>query len=261
MGQRRPLAVLALIVSALAGGMVAGASPAQAAPVDYVALGDSYSSGVGTPGASGSCLRSPQGYPQLWVDTHEVSSFADATCSGAKTADVRADQISSLSSETDLVTITIGGNDVGFADTMLTCTLGTTKSCLEAVDDAREYAETTLPGDLDVTYAAIRDQAPAAQVHVLGYPRLFAEGACPGGLTLAKRQAINDAADELASIIAERVAAAGFSYVDVRRHFAGHGVCTATAWINAFTLTVDSYHPNTDGYSSGYLPALTAVTG
>jgi lysophospholipase L1-like esterase len=261
MGQRRPLAVLALLVSALMGGTVAAASSAQAAAIDYVALGDSYSSGVGTPGASGPCLRSPQGYPQLWVDTHEVSSFANASCSGAETEDVRADQVSSLSSATDQVTITIGGNDVGFADTMIICTLGTTASCLAAVDRAREQAKTTLPGDLDATYADIRDRAPDAAVYVLGYPRLFEEGTCPAGLSLAKRQAINDAADELSDIIAGRADAAGFSYVDVRGQFAGHGVCSATPWINAFSLSVRAYHPNAAGYRNGYLPALTAATG
>jgi lysophospholipase L1-like esterase len=261
MGQRRPLAVLALIVLSLAGGTVTAASPAQAAEIEYVALGDSYSSGVGTPEAEGPCLRSPQGYPQLWVDTHEVSSFVDASCSGAKTDDVRADQVSSLSSETDLVTITIGGNDVGFADTMIICALGTTASCLDAVERGREYAKTTLPGDLDATYTDIRERAATAQVYVLGYPRLFEEGDCPGGLAPEKRAALNDAADELSDIIAGRVAAAGFRYVDVREQFAGHGVCAATAWINDFSLSVRAYHPNPEGYRSGYLPALSAATG
>ena len=258
MRQRR-LAALALLVSTVVVGSVA--APARAASVDYIALGDSYASGVGAPGTSGLCMRSPNGYPQLWADAHAVSSFRTVACGGAVTDDVRYLQVLALTSSTDVVTVTIGGNDVGFASAMITCTLGSTASCLDAVNDGRDYARTTLPGDLDATYANIRRQAPAAKVYVLGYPRLFEESACPGGLGLTKRQAVNQAADELSGIIADRATRAGFTYVDVRSAFAGHGVCGSTPWINAFSLSLGSYHPNAAGYRNGYLPALTAITG
>lgn len=258
MRQRR-LAVFPLILSMALAGFLA--SPAQAATVDYVALGDSYSSGVGAPGASGLCMRSPQGYPQLWADAHQVASFRTAACGGAVTDNVRDLQVWALNSGTDAVTITIGGNDVGFATAMITCTLGSTASCLDAVDDGREYAETTLPGDLDATYAAIRQHAPNAKVYVLGYPRLFEETAtCSGAPSLTGRQAVNVAADELSAIIGARATAAGFTYVDVRSSFAGHGICASAPWINAFALSVSSFHPNADGYRYGYLPPLTAAT-
>jgi len=252
--------VLTLTMTTLLAGVLA--APAQAASADYVALGDSYSSGVGAPGLSGLCLRSAQGYPQLWANTHQVSSFHTAACGGAVTDDVRNFQIWALSSGTDAVTITIGGNDVGFATAMITCTLASTASCLNAVNDGRDYAETTLPGDLDATYAAIRQHAPGATVYVLGYPRLFEETAsCSGGPSLTKRRAINQAADELSGIIGGRARAAGFTYVDVRSTFAGHGICASSPWINAFSLSVNAFHPNAAGYRNGYLPALTAVTG
>ena len=258
MRQRR-LAVLTMAVSFLFAGFLA--APAQAASVDYVALGDSYSSGVGAPGLSGLCLRSRQGYPQLWADSHAVASFRTAACGGAVTDDVRNLQVWALNSGIDAVTITIGGNDVGFATAMITCTLGSTSSCLDAVEDGRNYARTTLPGDLDATYAAIRSRAPSAKVYVLGYPRLFEETACPGGISLTKRQVLNQAANELSGIIAGRAGAAGFTYVDVRSVFAGHGICGATPWINAFSVSVNAFHPNAAGYRNGYLAALTAVTG
>ena len=261
MRQRR-LAALGLSLAVLFTGFTGFvAAPAQAASVDYVALGDSYSSGVGAPGVSGLCLRSPLGYPQLWVNTHQVASFRTAACGGAVTDNVRDLQVWALGSGTDTVTITIGGNDVGFASAMITCTLGSTASCLDAVNDGRDYAATTLPGDLDATYAAIRSHAPGAKVYVLGYPRLFEEGTCSGGLSLTKRQVINQAADELSGVIAGRAAAAGFTYIDVRSAFAGHGICASSPWINAFSLSVRAFHPNAAGYRNGYLPALSAATG
>ncbi len=261
MRQRR-LAVLSLLTTMiLTGFLVTPASPAQAASVDYVALGDSYSSGVGAPDLRGLCLRSPQGYPPLWAQTHQVSSFSFAACGGAETDSVRHFQIWALNSGTDAVTITIGGNDVGFASTMITCTLGSTATCLDAIDRGRAGARSTLPGDLDATYAAIRSRAPSAKVYVLGYPRLFEETECPGGLSLTKRRALNQAADELSDIIGGRAGAAGFSYLDVRGIFAGHGICASAPWINDFSVSVNAFHPNAAGYLNGYLPVLTAATG
>src|SRR5688572_3207130 len=121
-----------LSVTVLAAVLVAPAVPAAAAaaPVDYVALGDSYSAGTGATGASGSCTRSPRGYPQLWVNRHEVSSFAYVACGGATTDDVRASQVSALGTGTDLVTVTIGGNDAGFATGAISCVLGSDEVCL-----------------------------------------------------------------------------------------------------------------------------------
>ncbi|HST82763.1 MAG TPA: SGNH/GDSL hydrolase family protein [Kineosporiaceae bacterium] len=261
MRQRRLAALSLLLTTLMAGFVVSPASPAQAAAVDYVALGDSYSSGVGTSGLSGLCLQSQQSYAPQWAEAHQVSSFSFAACAGAVTDNVRDFQIWALNSRTDAVTITIGGNDVGFASAMITCTFGSTASCLDAVDDGRDYAQTTLIGDLDATYAAIHRRAPNAKVYVLGYPRLFEETSCPGGLSLTKRRALNQAADELSDLIAGRVGAAGFTYVDVRGAFAGHGICGSTPWINNFSVSVNAFHPNAAGYRNGYLPALTAVTG
>lgn len=262
--RRRLLKLACLVVPA--GTVLLLAAPAQAAStVDYAALGDSYSSGVGTSGATGSCLRSPQGYPQLWVNTHSVSSFQFVACSGATTDDVLANQLTALNTGTDLVSITIGGNDTGFADTLTTCQLGSDSACQTAVDDARAEATNTLPGKLDTTYAAIRSHAPNATVVVLGYPRLFELTSSCGllGLDLFKRTILNQGADQLESVIAGRAAVAGFSFVDTRGIFTGHGVCGSSPWLNGFKLfdITSSYHPNASGYSSGFLPSLDSVTG
>jgi lysophospholipase L1-like esterase len=262
-------ATLALAFTAAAAiASVSLSAPAQAAAAtNYAALGDSYSSGVGTNNydpASGSCERSPQSYPSLWVARHSVTSFAFAACGGAKTDDVLSSQLSGLNASTNLVTITIGGNDAGFANVVTTCQLGSDSACAAAVDAAKAYATSVLPGKLDNTYAAIHGHAPNARLVVLGYPRLFELPSSCGllGMDVFKRTILDQGADSLTSVISGRAAAASATFVDTRSRFAGHGVCGSSPWINGVTLPVtDSFHPNASGYRSGYLPALTAVTG
>ncbi|MGK4584240.1 SGNH/GDSL hydrolase family protein [Kitasatospora sp. HPMI-4] len=240
------------------------ATAANAASVNYVALGDSYSSGVGAgsyTSESGSCERSTNAYPYLWANANSPDSFTFAACSGAKTGDVLSSQLSGLNSATTLVSITIGGNDAGFASTMETCVLSSDSSCLSAVATAENYASNTLPGQLDQVYSAIRSAAPNAQVVVLGYPHLYQiNGTCIFGIGDTKRSAINGAADVLDGVIAKRAANAGFTFEDVRGLFSGHEICGSdTQWLHSTTLPIDeSYHPNADGQAGGYLPAFTA---
>jgi lysophospholipase L1-like esterase len=242
----------------------AAASAHTASTVDYVALGDSYSSGVGAPGQSGLCLRGSNGYPAQWARRNDPASFRNVACGGAVTSDVRLFQVPYLTTKTDLVSITIGGNDAGFAPAVISCTIGSDASCAAIVSTARTYITDTLPGALDGTYRAIRRHAPNAHVVVLGYPHLFDEttAACGiGGMSLAKRRVLNDGADDLAAIIRNRAQAAGFTFADVRGRFDGHGVCSASPWINGLTIIppTDSFHPNAAGYTYGYLPALAAA--
>ncbi|GAA4617991.1 SGNH/GDSL hydrolase family protein [Saccharopolyspora hordei] len=256
----------AAAVVAAASTMLAAPAIASPAAENYAALGDSYASGVGTReyfDDSGDCRRSPKAYAQLWADSHGVSSFTFNACSGAVTDDVVANQLSGLSADTTLVTISIGGNDVGFADVIQDCLLGTDSGCDSAVSEGEEKARNELPAKLDSTYAAIREAAPNAEVVVLGYPRLTELGDC--GIPLfsdAKRQRINDGSDVLAGVISERAQAAGFTYADTRDAFDGHGVCSSEEWINGpSNPLVESFHPNVDGYAKGYLPVLESVTG
>ncbi|GAA0689684.1 SGNH family lipase [Kitasatospora atroaurantiaca] len=243
---------------------LAAATTANAATVNYAALGDSYSAGVGAgsyTSESGSCKRSTNAYPYLWKNAHGPSAFAFAACSGARTGDVLNNQLSVLNSGTTLVSITIGGNDAGFASTMQTCVLNSESACLTAVANAKAYATNTLPGQLDQVYSAIHGKAPNAHVVVLGYPHLYKiGGSCIFGIGDTKRSAINSAADVLDDVIAKRAANAGFTYEDVRGLFTGHEICASgTVWLNSTTLPVDeSYHPKASGQSGGYLPAFTA---
>ena len=264
----RRTTVLACLVTSSLLTTVVTATPAAAAidasTVDYVAMGDSYSSGVGAPGQIGLCLRSPNSYAAQWARKNDPASFRMVACGGAETSDVLLLQVPFLSRKTDLITISIGGNDAGFAPSVISCTLGSDASCADTVATARAYISGTLPAALDRTYRAIRTRAPNARVFVMGYPRLFdvTNATCGiAGMSIAKRRLLNGGADDLAGITRGRAEAAGFTYVDVRDRFDGHGACAADPWINPLTIVPpqDSFHPNTSGYTSGYLPALAAA--
>ncbi|WP_203828235.1 SGNH/GDSL hydrolase family protein [Actinoplanes palleronii] len=240
---------------------VATASPAQAAGVDYVALGDSYSSGVGAPGQSGTCLRSNYSYAAQWAAKNSPTTFQFLACSGAVTDDVVKTQVPAMSSAADLISITIGGNDAGFASTVLTCLTGSDATCTAKVNAGKTYVATTLPGKLDSTYAAIKAKAPGAKVVVLSYPNIFDTSAVICEMSSTKRKALNSGAQVLDDMIKSRVAAAGFTFSDVRDNFSGHGVCAAKPYLNGLTIIPpqNSYHPNSSGYTNGYLPALTSA--
>lgn len=253
-------AFLLACACAFAGPVKAPAASAGAA-LDYVALGDSYSAGVGAGnyvGADRSCFRSNRAYPVLWAAAH-ASSFSFAACNGAQTDDVLEGQLGTLGPGTDLVTLSVGGSDSGYAAVMAICVLPGSGACLSAVARAHTYIDGTLPGNLDRLYTAIRGRAPAARVVVLGYPHFYQpHGTCQGGLHDAERAALNDAVDHLDRVIARQAAAHGFTFADPRRAFTGHEICSVSPWlrsVNWMNLT-ESYHPTASGQADGYLPLL-----
>ena len=259
-------AVLAATAAVAGLAAFAAIGPAHAAgTVNYVALGDSYASGDGAGSYSdGSCLESANAYPVLWHNSHG-GTFTNETCSGATTTDVISSQLGPLSASTTLVTITIGGNDVGFSSVMTTCVLSSTSSCVAAVQQAEQKAKTVLPSLLDNAFADIRSGAPNAKVVVLGYPAFYdlsKSGTCIG-LSGTDRSYLNQGAGVLDSVIGAEAAKYGDTYVNVNPYFAGHQICDSTSYlisVDWFNLG-DSYHPNAGGQKYGYLPGLVSVTG
>ncbi|HQX87699.1 MAG TPA: GDSL-type esterase/lipase family protein, partial [Ornithinibacter sp.] len=143
MARRRALSTAALAATAA---LVVSAAPAHAANPSYVALGDSYSSGTGTRSyiSDGtSCLRSVYAYPSL-IASAKGYDLNFRACSGAKIADVSNTQLSALSSSTAYVSISIGGNDAGFASVLTTCAQPAWLSnCNGAIDKAQAYVNQT----------------------------------------------------------------------------------------------------------------------
>jgi len=254
----------AAVVAAVAASPTAGAAPA----VNYVALGDSYSSGVGAGdylSASGSCDRSSNAYPEQWADANSPASFVSVACSGATTSSVLSSQVSALSTSTTLVSITIGGNDSGFSSTMETCVEKSTGSCLSAVSADETFVASQLPARLDTTLQTIRADAPWAKIVVLGYPDLYdlSRSSWCLGLSTSDRTALNQGADDLDTALAAAAAVNGDTFSDVRSAFAGREICDWGRWLNSVNIfdIGTSYHPTANGQILGYLPVFTKAAG
>lgn len=248
--------------AALALVLIAGSPPAQTADIDYVALGDSYSSGTGARDYyDANCQRSQYGYPELTAQRIGASLDLQA-CGGATVASVRANQLGTLDENTDVVTMTVGGNDAGFSDVLLECAKpGWMSDCGGAIDQAQAYIRDVLPGSLDALYDQIASSAPNATVVIGSYPRLFMGEDCNAGTWFSpqEQERLNATADQLADVIDERAAAHGFGFADVRTAFVGHAVCDDPAWINGLSNPVsESYHPNRAGYV-GYTDVFDSV--
>jgi lysophospholipase L1-like esterase len=262
----RPPSKLALGIPVLAAGVAAAVigtgSPARAASaVNYVALGDSYSSGIGAGSVSGSCGQSPNAYPALWAKANSPGVFKFAACSGATATDVINSQLSSLRAATTLVSVTIGGNDAGFSSVMETCVLKSTSSCESAVAAGEKIVAGTLPGRLDAMLAGIHADAPNAKVVMLDYPDFYDLNAwlCLG-LSSADRTALDSGVNQLDGVLQAAAARDGAAFADVRGQFSGHEICDGAGWLHSVTYPIgDSYHPTAAGQLDGYLPAFTSA--
>ncbi|GHE37830.1 lipase 1 [Streptomyces capitiformicae] len=250
-------------------GLVAAGAPAQAATeAEYVALGDSYASGVGAgsyDASSGDCKRSTKNYPRLWAAANPEYSLKDVTCSGATIADVRADQLSALSASTNLVTLTVGGNDAQFSTVVQTCLTDTENACALATGWMSQYARNQLVDELTGLYKDIKARSPKALILVFGYPQtLSTSGVCsPIELSAKKRAGMNGLADALAEGTQKATVDAGVYFIDMRKQFTGHGACGTDPWVHSVNVsdTKASFHPNAAGHEKGYAAKFIATWG
>jgi lysophospholipase L1-like esterase len=266
----RRLAACALTVLAF---VLVGAPASQASsPIRYVALGDSYSAASGVlppdPAASPGCMRSILNYP------HDIAAatgaqLTDVTCGAAQTKDFFesqqpgvAPQLDAVSADTQLVTMTIGGNDSGvFIDSIVECgaagasTAGQGSPCKDRYGSSFEdtIRTTTYPA-LVKALQAVRAKAPHAKVAILGYPWILpptvgcfdkmpiAEGDVP--YLRSEQATLNDAVKRAA-------AATGAKYVDMSTVSEGHDACqpTGTRWIEPVLQGTNAVivHPNALG--------------
>lgn len=239
---------------ALVGTVVGGpsATAAPPGPVDYVALGDSYAAG------SGASDPAEQAYP-VQVDGRMRIDLTDfAAVPGATTGSLLEGQLWALDGDADLVTVQVGGNDIGWFQVVAACLGGTDEQCAFALRVTTALVRTVLPALLDAVYEVIAVREPGAHVVVLGYPRLFTTDAGEPMLnaSVAEQEAMNAGADLLNGVIAATAADHGFQFVDVTRRFLGHGANADEPWIHA--LGGVPFHPNDAGYEA-YAAALTAA--
>jgi lysophospholipase L1-like esterase len=261
---RRPSRPWTLAAAVLCLGATALAvPPAHAASQSYVALGDSYSSGVGTRtyiNDGTTCQRSVYAFPSL-IATARAYSLNFRACSGAKVADVTKTQLSALTASTAYVTISVGGNDAGFSGVLTTCAQpGWLSNCNGAIDKAQAYINNTLPASVRTLYASIQSLAPNAKVVVAGYPRIFNGEDCNAftWFSPGEETRLNQTANLLNTRLSAAAGTAGFSWANPTSAFVGHAVCDFPEWLNGLSNPIsESYHPNRTGHRSGYTPLVS----
>jgi alpha-tubulin suppressor-like RCC1 family protein/lysophospholipase L1-like esterase len=268
-----PTTLLLLCVTMLAATPGADAAP-KSKPLVYVALGDSYSSGegldpfdVGTDTNGDTCHRSAKSYPAIVAKKHKVSSFTSYACSGARVSALyepfktERPQLLGLSPSVDLVTISIGGNDLDWSNTIFHCAQvhagGPRKpiiwaglaDCDAILANGPALVESTI-NQLYYAYKQIRASAPNARVRVVPYPPIFPDrgptnepcvlGRRFGGFAIAlsadRERAMNRVQTEFVDSITRAVD-------DIRLNFGGGDFFTAdtTAAFGGYTTghTID----------------------
>ena len=286
--RRRPLFRLGTLASvAVLAWTIGGGAPAHSAPQGsgYVALGDSYASGVGAPPyASGTdvkdgngCKRAAGAYAhQVAGQTGKALDFG--ACAGARTSDFyqprtswnEPAQLDRLNASTSLVTFSIGGNDAGFSTIFSKCvtaapfsTCSGNKEVSEQVDGAIDAltGKTTRAGitSYDTLMADIASRAPGATVVAVGYPHMFtSQGAgqilpVPGrceGVTKVDQRWINTKTNELNTALRAATQRHGQRFVDPSGSFAGHELCgQQSSWFDGL-IEDGRFHPNADGHKA-----------
>ena len=265
------------VAAALALAAMLAPVPVEAAPGTYVALGDSYAAGPLIPAPEGpwGCLRSSNNYPKLLAGRLGVE-LRDATCSGAQTDDMASSQNVSpepnppqfdrLDPEVELVTLQIGGNDIGFGGIAQTCTRAAMEqsSCkaqyvdpVTGADELRRRIDETAP-KVAAVLAGIRERSPAARIFVLGYPGIFRLGgeglpaSCPAmGVGEEDAQYLRGVQEALNDMIASTAVANDATYVDVYGPSAGRTACDlpVVRWTEPLVPVhaAAPVHPNLNG--------------
>lgn len=266
---RRRHSAVASALSMLAMAACLGIAPAQAADkTRYIALGDSYAAGQGAGPYLDTCYRSENAYSELAEDAKVIKLVENVACSGKTTQQVVDSQLSELNKSTKLVTITAGGNNIGFGDIIKYCGAALSEptagpACDAATSLAVSQIESgQLTNDVKTMIQRVKDAAPKADIVVTGYPYLY-DPVIPDpadSLSVFIYQA-TQLADGLNASIRSAAYDTKVQYVDVRSAFSGHGVNSTDPWINLDPTnpgSPDNFHPNAEGYEA-YFAALTAA--
>jgi lysophospholipase L1-like esterase len=243
----------------------AGAAATTAAGLDYVAMGSSFAAGPSIPPVQSSsgaaaCARSGNNYASI-VARDIGANLTDVTCSGATTANIlttnqgsQPPQINAVTSGTDLVTITIGGNDVNYLGSMVTysCQNSGGGTGCGTVDQAAINTALGVVGQrIENVVNAVHAKAPQARVLLVSYSTLLPDtGGCTGvPLTADQRVFERSVALRLAQATITAANDTGATLVRLATASHGHDACAADPWVEKYKPASGrtTYHPNEAG--------------
>jgi lysophospholipase L1-like esterase len=279
---RRLIAVVIALVLALA--LAAQAAQGAVSPLRYVALGDSYSAASGVlrpdPSAPPECIRSIRNYPHM-VAQAIGAQLADVTCGAADTSDFFESQYSgvppqldAVQRDTQLVTMTIGGNDSNvFIETVLSCgtlgvlSLGQGSPCKDRYGSSFEDTiKTTTYPSLVSALRAVRARAPRARVAILGYPWIMpASGGCFDKMPIASGDVpyVRGIQGTLNDAVRRAAAATGATYVNLNTVSNGHDACQPIGirWVEPVLQGTNPVivHPNALGEQEMAAQTITVL--
>jgi len=263
--------VRVVVAAVLAACTLGGAAAAEAAP-RYVALGDSYVAGplIPLPIPPWGCLKSSNGYGQIVQRRLRFAEFRDPSCSGAETEDMthsqgvspqpNPPQFDSLTAETALVTLTIGGNDIGFSSIAEDCVTPVPSNGSPCRDQyvqggndeiSRRIAETA--PKVAAVLQGIRARSPGARILVVNYSAIFphtTEFGCYPQMPVARGDIrwLREKQVELNTMLAQQAAGNGAGLVDVYAASRGRSACAlpVVRWIEPFipANAAAPVHPN-----------------
>jgi lysophospholipase L1-like esterase len=273
---------LVLVFVILAAACVPPKKPPPPPPDTYVALGDSFSAGTLIPNQIPplGCLKSDHNFPHLFAPSSGMPKFVDVSCSGAKTdhmtqaqpfptgGGTNPPQFDALDSMTGIVTITIGGNDVGYWSTITdacTSTIGVGTPCqdlfvVNGVDHVSQLIADAAP-KVGAVLEGIHQRAPRARVYIVAYEAIFPEAPLtPGGpegchpqLQFAPGDVpyLRAKQQELNAMIEQQGVAHNATFVDAYAASVGRDACRlpAVRWVEPSIGVVGGFklHPNQAG--------------
>ena len=223
------------------------------------------------------CFRSDHNYPSLVARALGVATFVDVSCSGAVTADMTAPQsvllganppqFDALRPDARLVTVGIGGNDVGLVEAAVTCAqLGATaptgtacRSHFTSGGADRLAARIAATGPkIAAVLQAIGERSPLARILLVGYPDVLPRtgNGCYPLVPLSPDDVryFDGLIVQTNAMLARQAATNGAEFADTYLDSVGHDVCTLppTRWFEGLVPTFPAFplHPNGLGMAS-----------
>lgn len=226
----------------------------------YVALGSSFAAGSGIPSLSGGlCLRSDHGYPSLVAGALDLT-LADVTCSGATVANAHdtpqngaAPQIDAVTPDTALVTLTLGGNDLGYTTLAGECGNPAAPPCTLDTEPLDAKVE-RLRVDLATLIADVRSRAASATIVLVTYAKVANPPGCAAlGFDAGEAALVASLGAALQGVFLDVAAQTGVLLADPYAASDGHGPCAPEGdrWIEGLVARGSfPYHPNAVGHEA-----------